>query len=195
MHPRFACPPPGQGSEVTPTSVLTSPCSSSPPPPSPHEAARTVNTAVSARNPRPLGTMALLLFPGSRAESYSRLDGGADGLRREVTAARGRSVREGPGPEVVPDADPQAEQAPGLADQEHHDQRAVDDRLELERGEEATRGLRRDEREEPRELLHQAGQQHHEGGAQERSRDGGHAPDQDHGQVLDRQEQIVAAGL
>src|SRR6266511_826958 len=56
MQPRSVCWLPGQGSEVTPTSVLTPPSPSFSPPP-PHEAAITTNTATSARNPRPLGTM------------------------------------------------------------------------------------------------------------------------------------------
>src|SRR5918996_3669190 len=122
MQRRSAWLLPGHGSPVMPTSVLTSP-----PPPPP---ARWLWQAVSA-TARTRAHAATLRFP---CAVIGHLHGMA-------CLARLGSVGEGPGPPVVAGPDPEAEQPPRLGDQEDDDEDPVQDRLELEGGEEPAGGL------------------------------------------------------
>src|SRR5438034_5864123 len=97
-----------------------------------------------------------------------------------------RSVREGPDPEVVPDISPEAVQPFRLDDQEKDDQRPEEDEPEVRDDVED----RRLGEHQPAERLHgipdDDRQQRHEDRAEDGAEHRAQAPDDDHGQVVDR---------
>src|SRR4051795_5972563 len=122
MQPLSSLTASGQGSLVTPTSVAISSPPSPPPPPPPSSPRQPA-----ARRARPASEATATLRRGVFLMGCSLLAGTGAGRRLPRWHRRRRgvwgwwvgSVAEGPGLPVVPDPDPEAEEAARLEDQEH----------------------------------------------------------------------------